>query len=80
MTDPNRFEAEFGELRPTGRIAALEGNRGQMRLQFDPDGAPVEVGQEGVLQMHDGARFRVMVTEALSGEPAEYRVRLTGKG
>ncbi|MFC4456210.1 hypothetical protein [Deinococcus sonorensis] len=80
--DPNRFSAEFGGSPLSGRITALEGNGGYMRVQFNASGpAEIAVGEEGVLELHDGARFRVAVVEALPDqESGSYRVKLVGRG
>ena len=74
--------AHFGGAAIPGRIAALEGGRGLMRVALDlPPGhqKPGE-GDEWVLEMHDGARFRVGVTGKLGGEPPEFRLKLLGRG
>ncbi len=36
-------------------------------------------GSECLLEMHDGARFRVIVTEALGAEGTEFRMKLVGR-
>jgi predicted ATPase with chaperone activity len=75
LVDPNHFSAEFGTRQLTGQITALEGG-GVLKLRIGvQNGDPLEAGQEGVLTMHDAARFRVVVTERLP-TPLEYRVRL----
>lgn len=53
-----------------------------MRVALDPapEGQMPGEGDEGVLEMHDGARFRVMVTERLEGSANEFRVKLLGRG
>lgn len=74
--------AHFGGVTIPGRIAALEGGRGLMRVVLEgaaQDALPAE-GMDGVLEMHDGARFRVGVTERLGGEPPEFRLKLLGRG
>ena len=79
MADFNSVVAHFdGEALP-GRIAALEGGRGMMRLSLSGDTSALSEGREGVLEMHDGARFRVTVTERLEGEN-ELRMKLLGRG
>ncbi|WP_415785896.1 hypothetical protein [Deinococcus saxicola] len=55
-----------------------------MRVRLEgpgPSGWP-EINAEGELEMHDGARFRVGVLEALDGEvnAREYRLKLLGRG
>lgn len=84
MTDPRSLTAHFGGAAYPGQIAALEGNRGQMRVRLegaDPGSWPV-ANAEGELEMHDGARFRVSVLEVLGGEGGgqELRLKLLGKG
>jgi hypothetical protein len=90
--DPNRFEARFGRLQLAGSLMALEGG-GFMQLRFEDGSAPagtLDPGQEGVLTMHDAARFRVVVVEPLadpeeppekpaSAQPRRYRVRLVAQ-
>lgn len=74
--------AHFGGAAVPGRIAALEGERGLMRVALDPapEGFMPGEGDEGVLEMHDGARFRVRVTERLAGDAREVRLKLLGRG
>lgn len=84
MPDPRAFTAHFGGAAYPGQIAALEGNRGQMRVRLegtDPRSWPA-VQAEGELEMHDGARFRVGVLEVLGSEGGgrAYRLKLLGKG
>ena len=78
----NSVVAHFGGAAIPGRIAALEGGRGLMRVALEgaPEDALPGEGAEGVLEMHDGARFRVDVTERLAGDPPEFRLRLLGRG
>ncbi|WP_420594151.1 hypothetical protein [Deinococcus sp.] len=78
-SDPNRVSAEFGGQAHAGQLVALEGQGGLMRVQVDA--AQLEIGQSGVLQMHDGARFGVVVVEPLGEHAAghEYRLKLTGR-
>lgn len=73
----NTLVAHFGATTLAGQVEALEGGRGLMRISLDrPDGSPaINAGDEGVLELHDGARFRVVVTEQL-GSAGEWRVRL----
>lgn len=86
MTDPNSITAHFGPASFPGLIRALEGNGGFMRVFFDWAGADFSplAGQEGTLEMHDGARFRVTVIEPLDlkagGHSGELRVKLLGRG
>ncbi len=77
--DPNAVRAEFGQVTTSGQIAALEGNGGFMRVNLGA--AQLESGQQGVLQMHDGARFGVVVIEPTSQSETEreYRLKLTGR-
>lgn len=78
----NSVVAHFGGAAIPGRIAALEGGRGYLRVALDPwpgDHQPGE-GDEWVLEMHDGARFRVGVSERLPGNANEFRVKLLGRG
>ena len=84
MTDPRRFTAHFGPATFPGRILALEGGGGYMQVRLE--GAPhpwPKAGHEGELEMHDGARFGVMVTEHLGAEEeenAEFRMKLVDRG
>lgn len=78
--DFNSVVAHFGAATLAGRIEALEGGRGVMRVSLDGDAAELTEGSECVLEMHDGARFRVTVTERLNGHTNELRVKLLGKG
>lgn len=74
--------AHVGGAAIPGRIEALEGGRGYLRVSLDlpiPGPAPDE-GQEWVLEMHDGARFRVGVSERLEGRANAFRVKLLGRG
>ncbi len=80
MTDPRRLTAYFGSGSYPGEIAALEGNRGHMRVRFAAlETGKVAAGDEGELEMHDGARFRVRVVEPLEAA-GEYRLKLLGRG
>ena len=77
--DPNAVSAEFGQVTTSGQITALEGNGGYLRVSLGA--AQLEAGQTGVLQMHDGARFGVVVIEPTvqSEHEREYRLKLTGR-
>ena len=87
MSDPRSVTAHFGPARFPGRILALEGG-GYMRVRLE--GAPhpwPEVGHQGEMEMHDGARFGVVVTERLGAGPegaqkedTELRVKLVDRG
>jgi hypothetical protein len=75
----NSVVAHFGNEALTGRLQALEGGRGVMRIALERAGDDaLQEGQEGVLEMHDGARFRVSVQERLA-EAGEWRVKLIGR-
>lgn len=76
--DFNSVVAHFGSGAVPGRIEALEGGRGMMRVSLDGVTPDVGEGTECVLEMHDGARFRVTVTERLEGGN-ELRMKLLGK-
>ncbi|WP_309569900.1 hypothetical protein [Deinococcus sp.] len=81
MREFNAVVAHFGGEALTGRLQALEGGRGVMRIALDPgagDAAALQEGHEGVLELHDGARFRVSVQERLA-EAGEWRVKLIGR-
>ncbi|THF84325.1 hypothetical protein E7T09_20115 [Deinococcus sp. KSM4-11] len=80
MREFNSVVAHFGAHALTGRLQALEGGRGVMRIAVDPAAgdAALQEGREGVLEMHDGARFRVSVQERLA-EAGEWRVKLMGR-
>lgn len=77
--------AHLGEAAYPGQIAALEGGGGFMRVALE-GGSALAAGDECELEMHDGARFRVTVIEALGGEDGatpgqqEYRMKLLGRG
>ncbi|WP_425145236.1 hypothetical protein [Deinococcus sp.] len=83
MADPRAVTAHVGAsdhgpaAAYAGRIVALEGGGGLMRLRLD--GAALTAGQECELEMHDGARFGVMVLEVLPDAAHEYRMKLLGK-
>ncbi|WP_102126937.1 hypothetical protein [Deinococcus planocerae] len=79
--DFNTVVAHFGADPVPGRIEALEGGRGMMRVSLDLNGEapPLSEGSECVLEMHDGARFRFTVTERLPGGGNELRMKLLGK-
>ncbi|WP_019586204.1 hypothetical protein [Deinococcus apachensis] len=76
----NTVVAHFGAAAVPGRIEALEGGRGFMRVSLTEPLPEAGEGSEGVLEMHDGARFRVTVTERISGEGNELRMKLVGRG
>lgn len=79
MREFNSVVAHVGGEARSGRIQALEGGRGVLRIVLDTAGSGgLREGGECVLEMHDGARFRVSVQEQLAGE-GEWRVRLIGK-
>jgi len=84
MPDPRALTAHFGGAAYPGQIAALEGNRGQLRVRLEAadEARWPAVQDEGELEMHDGARFRVGVLEVLGGEGGgqELRLKLLGKG
>lgn len=79
MREFNTVTAHFGSAAVPGRIEALEGGRGMMRVSLDEVTPGVGEGTECVLEMHDGARFRVTVTERLPGAGNELRMKLLGK-
>jgi hypothetical protein len=85
MIDPQRITAHFGEdlggVSLPGSITAMEGRGGFLRVALTPpaDGPQPSTGSECELEMHDGGRFRFVVTELLP-ESAEYRMKLLGKG
>jgi|GEM_PF-6613096 len=77
MVEFNRVMAHVrGEAVP-GRLEALEGGRGFMRVVLEASG--VRVGDEVVLEMHDGARFRVVVVESLQQGAHAFRMKLLAK-
>ncbi len=73
----NSLVAHFGATAVSGQVEGLEGGRGLMRVSLNVIGGhlAVEEGSECVLELHDGARFRVVMTERLS-DAGEWRVRL----
>ena len=75
----NTFVAHFAAAAVPGRIEALEGGRGMMRVSLEETAPEVGEGTECVLEMHDGARFRVTVTERLEGGTNELRMKLLGR-
>jgi hypothetical protein len=85
MPDPNAVTAYFGQASFPGQIVALEGQRGLIRARLHYVGTAFrpEPGGEGVLEMHDGSRFRVTILEQLSADDgsgsAEVRMRLLGR-
>ncbi|AHX26581.1 hypothetical protein DEDE109153_08760 [Deinococcus deserti] len=77
MREFNSVTAFFGDLAVPGRIEALEGGRGLMRVSLN--GAPdISEGAEAILEMHDGVRFRVAVTERLD-DTNEVRMKLLAR-
>ncbi|GGR20706.1 hypothetical protein [Deinococcus ruber] len=92
QTDTTAFGSVTAHVEPaalSGQISALEGGGGYMRVLLDGTDA-LNAGQEFELEMHDGARFRVVVIEVLprsgaaagnDAEPGqEYRLKLLGRG
>lgn len=83
MTDIRTFTAHFDAHAYSGEIAALEGNRGEMRVRLEGQGQTdwPATSAEGELEMHGGARFRVGVLERLEsvGSVREYRLKLLGR-
>jgi len=82
----NSVVAHVGQAAIPGRIEALEGGRGMLRVLLEsgadgPELSSSELGEgsEWVLEMHDGARFRVTVTERLE-DPNQLRLKLLGRG
>ncbi|WP_407541994.1 hypothetical protein Q0M94_17090 (plasmid) [Deinococcus radiomollis] len=85
MTDPRRATAHFGQASFPGRILALEGGGGYLRVVLAGEGQHPypEAGQEGELEMHDGARFAMVIVEALGDsqeKDAEFRMKLVDRG
>ena len=84
MSDPQSITAHFGEdlggASLSGSITAMEGRGGFLRVALTPPAAGPQPtsGSECELEMHDGARFRFVVTELLP-ESAEFRMKLLGK-
>ncbi len=81
MAEFNTVIAYIDGASVPGRIAALEGGRGMMRVALDLEGTGVLAapGTELVLEMHDGARFRVAVTEQAGEDAGDLRMKLLGK-
>ncbi|UBV44185.1 hypothetical protein LAJ19_15385 (plasmid) [Deinococcus taeanensis] len=79
MRDFNDVVAHLGAQAVPGRLAALEGGRGVMRVTLRDPLTALAPGTECVLEMHDGARFRVSVTEDLGGHAREFRMQLLGR-
>ena len=85
MTDPRRATAHFGPATFPGRILALEGGGGYLRVLLEGEGQHPwpEAGHEGELEMHDGRRFGMVVVEALGdpqGTDAEFKMKLLDRG
>lgn len=85
MTDPRGVTAHFGPTMLAGHILALEGGGGYLRVLLEGvQQCPwPEVGHEGELAMHDGARFGMVVTECpdtVQEEKAEFRMKLLDRG
>ncbi|MGY2894837.1 hypothetical protein [Deinococcus sp. UYEF24] len=85
MTDPRRATAHFGQASFPGRILVLEGGGGYLRVLLEGEGQQPwpEVGHQGELEMHDGARFGMVVVDALGdpqGKGAEFRMKLVDRG
>ncbi|GGK27155.1 hypothetical protein GCM10008955_21190 [Deinococcus malanensis] len=79
MKEFNTIMAFFGDLAVPGRIEALEGGRGLMRVSLDQTVPDLSEGSEAILEMHDGVRFRVAVTEALGEGTTELRMKLLAR-
>ncbi|ULH14279.1 hypothetical protein MF271_01795 (plasmid) [Deinococcus sp. KNUC1210] len=84
--DTTAFGSVTAHVEPaalSGQISALEGGGGYMRVVLNGADA-LNAGQEFELEMHDGARFRVVVIESLPSGGAEsvqeYRLKLLGRG
>ena len=85
MTNFNSVVAHFDSEALHGRIEALEGGRGFMRVFLDWSQASFTPtpDMECVLEMHDGGRFRMAITERLAaapdGQSGELRMKLLGR-
>lgn len=79
MREFNSVMAFFGDVAVPGRIEALEGGRGLMRVSLDETVPDVGEGAEAILEMHDGVRFRVAVTEALGQGSNQLRLKLLAR-
>jgi len=85
MTDPRGVTAHFGPTMLAGHILALEGGGGYLRVllkRAEPHPWP-EAGHQGELEMHDGARFGMVVTEChdtAQEANAEFRMKLVDRG
>ncbi|MFC4426416.1 hypothetical protein [Deinococcus navajonensis] len=79
MREFNQIVAHFGGQAVPGQLAALEGGRGVLRVTLSEPAAGLSAGSECLLEMHDGAQFRVTVTETLGGEGTEFRMKLVGR-
>jgi len=75
----NQIVAHFGGHAVPGELAALEGGRGMLRVTLTEPASDLDAGSKCLLEMHDGAQFRVTVTEALGAEGTEFRMKLVGK-
>ena len=85
MTDPRSVTANFGPATFPGRILALEGGGGYLRVLLEGGGHQPwpEAGHQGELEMHDGARFGMVVVDVLGdsqGKDAEFRMKLLDRG
>ena len=85
MIDPRQVTAHFGPATFPGRILALEGGGGYLRVLLEEGQHHPwpEAGQEGELEMHDGARFGMVVTEChdtAQEANAEFRMKLMDRG
>ncbi|ADV66084.1 hypothetical protein [Deinococcus maricopensis] len=83
MTNPQAFTAHFGDTAVPGEIQALEGRGGYMRVHLRAGSVPTAEGTPCELEMHDGARFRMVITEDLgdAGPGARnVRLKLVGRG
>ncbi|GGO26644.1 hypothetical protein [Deinococcus humi] len=79
MREFNQIVAHFGDHAVPGELAALEGGRGMLRVTLTEAAPGLSAGSECLLEMHDGAHFRVTVTEALGDEGTEFRMKLVGR-
>lgn len=79
MREFNQIVAYFEASAVPGQLEALEGGRGLLRVTLAEPVPGLETGTECLLEMHDGARFRVSVTEALGPGNNEFRMKLVGR-